>query len=65
MKISKYQIHPACIWIWNSMPDRAAPLYVPRVGAAMAGSAAAATATCEVDTARPREGSKPRQPPPG
>ena len=53
-----------CTEMEKSMVARADPLKEPVMGAARRGSAAAATATCESATARPCEGSNPRQPPP-
>ena len=41
------------------------PRTVPRMGVASGGERPAATATCSSATARPSEGSKPRQPAPG
>ena len=61
---SGFMVAPARHWlsstsieIVNRISDRASPRYNPEMGDARRGSAAAATATCEVATASPCDGS--------
>src|SRR5580700_8539454 len=57
---SAYAAWSTCKFSEATIRDPAAPEYHPATGEARSGSKPAATATCESDTARPREGSYPR-----